>query len=133
MRPDAQATNRVLEDDSARIAIVDGQITLTHKETIAPVHEAAPRTERGNATLTAEQEAGRRRVEFYKEQDAKRPPRVIPAKEQAATGRSIPVFRPGDRIVAVSANGAAPSQIPQLNGTYGAPVKPPSPFDPALG
>lgn len=130
MRPDAQATNRVLEDDSAKIAIVDGQITLTHKEQPAPEPVATVRTERGSALLTSEQEAGRRRVAFYKEQEANRPPRVIPAKEQAAQGRSIPVFRPGDRITGVGPNGAT-SQLPQLNGTYKAP--PPSPFDPDLG
>lgn len=63
-----------------------------------PVREPAaaplPMTERRKTQFELEQEAGRKRVEHFKEQAAK----VVQPKPDTREGGTVPVFVPGDHV-----------------------------------
>jgi hypothetical protein len=56
-----------------------------------PPPEPVPLTERQSEQLKAEQEAGRKRTEYFEEQAANRPP---PPPPDPSEGTMTPVFRP---------------------------------------
>lgn len=103
-----QEQPKKLEDETAKIEIVGGEIVLTSKKPAEVVHERPPLTERGKSRLEQEMAAGRQRVEYLTAEEAKRPPRPRPSdKEIKAQGSSVPVFRPGDHIPGINSKNPA--------------------------
>jgi hypothetical protein len=87
----AEATAEVRNDKQIKIDDFVAKMT-EHRNRPPVVHKPAPLNDRQKSTIQLEQEAGRKRAQFYADQQKNRPP----MKRDETSGSSTPVFRPVD-------------------------------------